>query len=276
MLGFLKDFAVYLAPVLSSYLTYLFLKRKSRSDKYEEQAKESLNEACGPLYFALNKILNKTNKAEIEFELEKFIEKYFDNPSSLIKLKERNIIDSFNKVAEYYHLYLSHKDNETYQHLMEELLLLKIEVENEFNLDHRVVNNGYKWFQLAASQENYWIRSAINFYRGFSQTVTFLLYVEIFLIYLFIVDRFMTEEQLLIPLRPYFMLFTIVILVCFVLVLLINYSIHVSQGKYSSRYKTIRERVAKWIPLFKKISDARVENENAAKKEFEDKYKNLN
>ncbi|WP_077736466.1 hypothetical protein [Bacillus sonorensis] len=281
MLEFLKDYAVYLVPILSSYLTYLFLRRKSTLEKYEEQAKESLHDSCGPLLFSLNRILNKTSKIDMEFAMEEFLKKYSDDPSPLIKTKNRNIIDSYNNVERHYYIYTSCKNDNTYQKLLEQLLVLKMEIQNEFDIEHKVVNNGYKWFQLAARQENYWIKSLIHFYRGFSQTVIFFTYVDLFLFYLFIVDNH-TEEKFLKPFQPYFISFTVGILVTFIVVISINFSIHETEGKFSPTSKIfsilIRDSWAQKFRFFRrfKVGDTKVNNENKARKIFVRHYRDMN
>ena len=145
-MSIIKDYLPVLAVIVGSSLAYLYGKRNSNIDNFNQLAKENLKELLEPMYYNLRDIIHIQDSYEKEYNLKVWFEKYSPYKVALHKLADKSLIENFlNLRSQYKNLYTT---TSTYQ---EEIFERKLQnfysnLEKQYWLTFNSIYQDYRWY----------------------------------------------------------------------------------------------------------------------------------
>ncbi|MEM5016255.1 hypothetical protein WKH31_08210 [Metabacillus indicus] len=91
----IKEYLPLMAAVIATSLAYLYGQKNNKVSNFHDQAKESLDQILGSMYFSLRQIIKLEDVYEKEYELEKWFDRYTSEITTLYKLGDKWLIDNF-------------------------------------------------------------------------------------------------------------------------------------------------------------------------------------
>jgi len=188
ILEILKQFSGFI-PVVVAFIYHIFFQKRIKFKRFYQQAENNISNACGPMYFKLEKIFRIEDEMKREKQLDLYFNDYGSSNFPIHQLSNLFVIEWFLKVEEYYEIFKQSRTDADWEKFWEELDYLKIMLEDEYWANFSSVYSEYLWFRKNIGK-SFWTNFLFETLRITKQLSNLLVAGGFFAVYFTVYDFF--------------------------------------------------------------------------------------
>ncbi|ERI92250.1 hypothetical protein HMPREF1982_02507 [Clostridiales bacterium oral taxon 876 str. F0540] len=221
----IKDYLPIITTILAALLTYFFVFRKGKKDKFNTQIEEGLEEIISPMLHSLRFIMREKNPFQREKLIKAFFFKYSSEETKLYKMCSKYIVDWYYKTEDLFYEFIDSRKKEDWEIFWVYFYKYNIMINEEYKSIRTIIYSDYRWL-VDLNQKNPFLRLVIEFFVLIYEMCKFIILSCFIFIMGFIVDNIQGKHLIPAYLKQLalLILFIFLLVYCILLMCLSSYA----------------------------------------------------